>query len=178
MTKFELITLVLSGINLTIILVGIVYGLIQLKLLRKTYIDDHEWNRRHSAIYSIISMSQTNFNLEKLNVKTRFMERTTPIPAKELIEIFENDPAQQVILHNFLTYYNSLAIGIKHRIFDETLMREERGSLMIRIYQTFEPYINYRREKFQAKVWCDYEEVINMWKSERTEVKWRDELGT
>ena len=178
MSLYEILTAALTSINLIVVSIGIGYGLLQLKLLRKTYEDDHEWNRRHSAIYSIIGLSQANFNLGELNARIRFMERTSPIPSEEIIAVFEQDPSQQVVLHNLLTYYNSLAIGIKHRIFDEVLMREERGSLMIRIYETFEPYIKHRREKFQAKVWCDYEEIINKWRSERrTEIKWRNELG-
>jgi len=49
MTTYEISQIIIQVASAVLVFGGLIYASLQLKLLRKTHVDEHEWNRRKAA---------------------------------------------------------------------------------------------------------------------------------
>ena len=78
----------------------------------------------------------------------------------ELIEYFNNNPSHYKDFINVFNYYNKLGVGLKTGIYHIEILDQSKGGLIIRRYERFQSYINYRRIKTPL-AWKEYEYLVN-----------------
>lgn len=183
MTDYEIFSLIISGITLVTVIVGLVYGGIQLKHAafqisetRRIHQENHDWNRRLAAQealraynYSLLS-SPLQDVFDYLNV-------SEPIPLAKLTEEFANNPKLQPDLHQLLNYYEGLARGIHQSLFDEEIVKSARKNAMMMAEKAFTNYLDKRRENVNPHAWRELSSLISRWRSQDNHVPTRAQTG-
>jgi hypothetical protein len=95
-----------------------IYTTRQLKLLRITYRDLHDWNRRKAAQDAIDNMQGIADDTPLLDDKFKIMERNDPIPLVQIRQECEADSHVRTVLHRRLNYFESLAVGVNQAVLD------------------------------------------------------------
>lgn len=163
--------------SLLFLIVSIFYTGRQLKLLRLTHADNHDWNRRKSAQDLTMELNSLLADTEELHKKLKVINRTEPIPVSEILDVISNDPSIQLKIHKVLNIYSSVARGVLNGVYDREVIAEARRAAMIKTYDSFSSYISYRRKESIPTLWNYYESLVNQWKRENTERKTREETG-
>jgi len=60
-------TLLVQAITGILIGIGLIYGGKQVSLLKKTHLDNHDWNRRHAAQQAVENVHKKFTEINKLN---------------------------------------------------------------------------------------------------------------
>lgn len=146
------------------VMISVVYAAYQLKLIRKTHSDNHDWNRRKAAqdltVELVATLSETSDLHKALNV----INRTEPIPVSEILDAINKDPSIQLKINKVLNLYSSLSRGVSSGIYDEDVIWISRGEAMLKTYNSFSSYIIYRRNESLPNVWRSFEQLANKWK--------------
>ncbi len=78
------VKLVLQALTLLAIVVGLGFTFYQLHLLRKTYVDAHDWNRRKAAQDAALQTSQLAQDMDLLHRTFEIRTRLDPLPLKRI----------------------------------------------------------------------------------------------
>jgi RecB family endonuclease NucS len=165
---------IISGLA---IIISVMYAGYQVKLLRKTHTDNHDWNRRKSAQDLTMELNNTLKDTEILHQKLNVINREEPIPLQEILDAIQEDPAMQLMINKVLNIYSSIARGILNGVYDREIIEISRRTAMIDTYNAFSSYVMYRRDERGSDVWGRLESVVNRWKNEKTTQKSRDLTG-
>ena len=150
------------------VIISVIYASYQLKLLRKTHVDNHEWNRRKSAQDLAMNLNQILGDTAVLHERLQVINRKESIPLKEILGAIEEDSTLQLKIQKVLNIYSSVASGILNGVYDRKIIEEARKGAMIKTYDAFSSYINHRREESIPTLWESLESLTNEWKRDLT----------
>ena len=183
MTNYEIYSLFIDGFIALIALGGFVYAGIQLKKtteqteqLRAAYEineADHDWNRRIASQDALKEYNQSTISSGlQLQSEFNYLSHTESIPLEKIEERFNNHPNLQLKLHQLLNFYEGLARGIFHNVYDEKIIKAARYNAMKKAFRAFNSYIESRRKNLSPDAWSDLELLINQWKAdEKNKIK-------
>lgn len=164
-------------ISLLLLIVSVLYTGRQLKLLRLTHADNHDWNRRKSAQDLTMELNNLLNDMEELHKKLKVINRVEPILLDEISVAISEDSSIQLKIHRVLNIYSSVARGVLNGVYDRDVIASARRAAMIKTYDSFSSYISNRRKEGIPTLWNDYESLVNQWKSDETEQKSRKQTG-
>ena len=172
MTNYEIYSLLMDGFTALIALGGFVYAGIQLKKtteqLRAAYEineADHDWNRRIAAQDALKEYNQSILSSE-LQSEFNYSNCTESIPLKKIEEGFNKHPNLQAELHQLLNFYEGLARGVFHGVYDEKIIKAARYNSMRKVFRAFNSYIESRRRASSPTAWKDSESLVDQWKAD------------
>lgn len=172
MTSYEIYSLLMDGFTALIALGGFVYAGIQLKKttekLRAAYEinkADHDWNRRLASQDALKEYNRSIISSE-LQSEFNYLNCTESIPLSKIEEGFTKHPNIQAGLHQLLNFYDSLARGIFHKVYDEKIIKAARHNAMKQVFRAFNSYIDERRTKLSPAAWKDLESLIHKWQAD------------
>ena len=94
MTEYEIISIAISSITAIIAFVGVLYMSFQLKA-------NHDWNRRIAAQEALKEYNQSALS-SNLQSEFDYLNRSEPIPLRDVLEKFGQRPELQLELHQML----------------------------------------------------------------------------
>lgn len=161
----ETVSLIVD-ISIPLIMVaGFYLAFTQLREIRKTHQENHDWNRRIAAQEALRSYPYSILSAD-LQEEFDYLNKSDSISIEKIKEAFDRAPNLQKDLHQLLNFYESLARGIHQQIFDEDVVKAARMGAMIRTERAFRNYINRRREISSPNAWSDYTRIVSHWRSE------------
>ena len=72
-----------------------------------------------------------------------------------------------------LNFFEGLAFGVNHRVYDEKLIQDAYDDVMKLTLFQFKDYINHHRHAGHANAWLEVEQLLVRWKSEQDAVQAR-----
>ncbi len=168
MSNFEIISIILSVVNIVITVTGLCFAYKQLVANYKIKRADFEWNKRLEA--KNILREYRNLSVDLLVDKFDFLNRKNPIPLHEIQEAIQEDKQVQKQLHDLLNFYQGLANGIEHHVYDSDVIRSSRETAMKNTVRAFSLFIDMRREK-SPTAWGSLTRIINEWDKQPTPVR-------
>jgi len=166
----EVLKLILQTLSLVFIGLSLLYAGKQLKLLKKTHADNHDWNRRKAAQDAAMLRQKrfTTENIRLINEELDYLNSSDPIPLKTFKAKVKSEPNLKGACHNFLNYYEALARGVNQRIYDEEVTKEALKTVMTKAFNRFFPYIQHRRSTLNPEAWSNLENLVNKWSHEKS----------
>lgn len=170
MTNYEIYSLLMDGFTALIALGGFVYAGIQLKKtteqLRTAYEineADHDWNRRIASQVALEKYNQSILSSE-LQSEFNYLDCIESIPLEKIEEGFNKHPNLKAELHQLLNFYEGLARGIFHKVYDEKIIKAARYNAMRKVFRAFNSYIESRRDN-SPHAWEQLESLVDQWKA-------------
>ncbi len=168
MTNYEILNLIVTSVSAAFVGISILLLARQLKLATKMHSDNHDWYRRIETQNAITKIRE--LDVDALNEKFGYVNRSEPIPLNEVQEAFEENPNLQLLLHKVLNFYEGLANGVFLGTYDEKIIKANRRGTMQRELSRFKYYIDYRRNSGnRPTAWAGYERLLNQWKQQAIE---------
>lgn len=155
--------LIFDSLSLFGVIAGLIYTGFQIRLLSNQYRDFHEWNRRkasHDSIDRFIALADGN---KKLDEAFNYLTSKDPIPLKEIVKAINEEPELRAALHRLLNYLESLAIGVRHGVLDDDIIRDTFKGVFLIVKTQFSEYIDDRRRNYQSAAWSEIDLRINKW---------------
>ncbi len=150
----------------TVALFAVLVGLLQLRLLRLSYVDLHDWNRRKAAQDAVDSVEHIAADTPLLDCKFQTMGKHDPIPLQKILDACESTVEVQTAIHRRLNWFESLAGGVKQGVFDEEVIRDAYERVFRNTYSQFSEYIRHRRNSDSYDAWSEFGHVIERWDQE------------
>ena len=174
----ELAKLMLQAIQLIVVTTGLGYTAYQIRLLRISYRDLHDWNRRKSAQDAIEGLTVLAPVTKVLNEHFDFLENNDPIPLEILQQKCEQNVELRGCIHKLLNTYEDLAVGVFQRVYDESIIYEAMGWVIPTTLHQFNGYIRHKRLHGSANAWTQVERLSMRWSEDRNRaVRERDMTG-
>lgn len=171
MTNYEVYSLLIAGFTALIALGGFVYAGIQLRAAYKINKADNDWNRRIAAQDALKEYNQSLLSSE-LHSEFNYSNCTESIPLKKIEEGFNKNQNLEAELYQLLNFYEGLARGIFHGVYDEEIIKAARYNAMRKVFRAFNSYIERRRKISSPAAWKDLESLVDQWKAdEKNETK-------
>lgn len=165
----ESVKVALQAATLLAVVVGLGFTFYQVRLLRKSYVDLHDWNRRKAAQDAVERIEVISRDTPLLHQKFRILTENTPIPLQDILRECENDDAVRVAINRRLNYFQSLAIGMEQRVFDKAIIRRSYENIFRRTHNQFKEYIEHRRDIGGRETWRDFVNTTGQWETDSGE---------
>ena len=159
------------------VLITVFFASYQLKLIRKTHVDNHDWNRRKAAQDLTMELTETLGDTAILHQRLQVINRKEAIPLDEILEAIEEDPVLQLKIQKVLNIYSVVSSGILNGVYDKEIIENSRRKAMIKTFDAFSAYITYRRKESIPTLWSPLESIVNKWKSDLTITETRELTG-
>lgn len=163
----ETVRTLLQALQLIVVAIGLAYTSYQVKLLRRNYMDTHEWNRRkaaHDGLNDFIALAAGN---KLINEAFSFMESNDPIPLAQVQMKCGEVGELRAAIHRLLNTYEAIATSVYHGVYDEAIIKEAMEYVMpLTIFQ-FSEYIEHRRNHGSREMWRVAERLCRKWKEEQ-----------
>lgn len=178
MTDYELYSLVISFFTLIVAIGGIYMALRQLKTtqemtllqLKENYdikVKEYQWNKAVYAQEKLATFKDINISALKLNDKLDYLNNNQVLKLELILDEISKNPEIKVNIHDILNFYESLARGVKHGIYDEKVIKAAREGAMRRMVKSYKKYIEYRREIEQhPNAWNYLTDLVNKWEDD------------
>jgi hypothetical protein len=167
MTSHQILQLLLQFFTLGAVISGLVYSGYQLKLLRRQYHDLHEWNRRKAAQDAIdffVNLAEGN---KLINEVFNFLESNDPISLVRVQDECTKHAELRSAIHRLLNFLEGLAIGTRHAVLDESLIRDAFIGVMDIVLLQFSEYIQHRRRHSRSDAWEELETTVKHWQAQK-----------
>jgi len=164
-------------VSVLVLVFSVLYASRQLKLLRLTHSDNHDWNRRKSAQDLTMELNIILGDTEDLHKKLNVINRVEPIPLSDIDKAINEDPSVQLKINKMLNIYSSVARGVLNGVYDREIIATARRRAMIKTYDSFSSYISKRRKESIPTLWIYYEHLVIQWKGEITKKEPRELTG-
>ncbi|GGG34868.1 hypothetical protein GCM10011344_39560 [Dokdonia pacifica] len=190
MTNYEIWSLIISLITITITISGLLYAGNQIKLARKQlnsaletieltreiHKDNHDWNRR-IASQNVINSFRNQNKTKELRESLDQIDINDAIPLDTIISKFKTDMDLQGYIHSVLNTFEGFSRGVNQGIYDEEVIKTALMGTMTRYFNCFRPYIVHIRKVRNPELYSEYESLINIWKTKMSEPKTRTRIG-
>lgn len=167
MTKYEIISCIISIISMILVLAGVIYAGIQLFIMRKVNKNIHEWNRRKTTYDLLKDFSSGYFPelLDELNSMSKLhIDQSTNygLVFKQIQSESQHDFDRK--LSQVLNFFEGIAISIKNHIIDEDICYDY-AALIYQIYYNWSiSYIRKRRNELgEPSLYIDFENLSKRW---------------
>lgn len=158
----QIITILIAG-------VGISIAIYQLRLLRVTYCDFHDWNRRKAALEAVNKVfTAVAGDTPLLQDKFQILSSSDEIPLDRVRHECETDPKVRAALHRRLNFLEGLAIGIDQKVLDEMVVQKAFEPVCIKTVCQFKKYIEHRRNTGSQDAWKDLDDLCVKWQEAKT----------
>lgn len=162
----ESVKVTLQAATLLAVVVGLGFTFYQVRLLRLSYVDLHDWNRRKAAQDAVERIEVISKDTPLLNQKFRILTESNRIPLQDILCECEGDQEVRMALNRRLNYFQSLAGGIQQGVFDEEIIRHSYENVFRRTYNQFREYIDYRRDNAGRETWRDFVNITGRWETD------------
>ncbi len=159
------------------VVVGLVYAGYQIRLLRQTHRDNHDWNRRKCAQEIVMEVGMNISNFRDLSRDLNLFNRHEPIPLSELDEAFKENPDLELKVLEILNIFEGLARGIKHNVYDRDIVTNARRFSMIRMHEALMNYLTNRKKERSVEIYPNFDALVNEWRMEKSAVDNRQSTG-
>lgn len=155
----------LSLIYVLVSLGMLAYVVRQLKEMRIIHEDNHEWNRRNASIELIKDYAKIRRGpVAKLQNKFKYLTTDVSLDGTKVKEIFDTDAEIRIALTTLLNFYENLAVGISHGVFDDAVLHDSLGFVIPKTYDKFKPFIQQMRiANGIADLYCELEWLVSEW---------------
>jgi len=169
--------MLLQCVTTVAVVVGLILTLRQIRLLRISYRDLHDWNRRKAAHDAASAWAQFAEDTAKLESCFHFSDGIDAVSLEDTKTAFARDPLAQASLHRKLNYLESVASGVNHRVLDDDVIRSAFFTVLRKNLHRFASYIADRREK-SPELWVDVRDLAAKWDADDQHRRERDRTGT
>lgn len=189
--SIEVVKLILQGLTLLTVVVGLVFTIYQLHLLRRSYVDAHdqlhllrqsyvdahEWNRRKAAQEAIETVRDLADDTPLLDEKFQIMSRNHPHSLEQVTAECDASGEVRTALHKRLNHFEMMAIGVKQGVLDEQVVKEAYKVMLRRSVNLFCHYIEHRRNTGNPEAWLTFETLSKKWVEEERSSQPRKRTG-
>ena len=190
MSKYEVLSIIISTSALFLTLGGLIYAAYQIKLAReqlksgisainlskKVHQENHDWNRRMAAQEAIVMFRNKNKTRE-LREALGQIDINDAIPLQLIHDKFKTNSDLQSYIHSVLNTFEGYARGISQGIYDEEVIKTALKGTMVRYFSCFHPYIKHIRDTRNPDLFNEFEGIVNKWRSESTPTNQREITG-
>ena len=162
MTLFQTLQLAMQGVTTIAVIVGISLTLRQLRLLRLSYRDLHDSNRRRAAHDAAVDWAKFADDGVKLETCFTFRDVHDVVLLDESTGVFAVEPSAKASLHRVLNHLESVANGVNHGVLDEKVIRSAYVTVFRKYLRRFAPYIEDRRSRY-PELWVDARDLASQW---------------
>lgn len=162
----ETTKVVLQAAALIVLLVGLLLTIRQIRLLRLSYVDLHDWNRRKAAQDAVDNVEHIAADTPLLDGKFQIMSKNDPIALKSILGACESTVEVQTAIHRRLNWFESLAGGVKQGVFDEEVIKDAYQRVFRSTHRQFSEYIDHRRNADSYDAWSEFGDMIERWDQE------------
>jgi len=131
----------------------------QLFLLHRTLKADHERKRKQATIEFVGASWREN----RTQIESKL--GTNRLNENQLKEIRE-DVETEGILKNFLNAVEHLAVGLNSGVYDKEILYRMNGTLMVIMYDRYEPYITLIRKDYSS-AYIEFENIVTEFKNRK-----------
>lgn len=137
----------------------------QIRVASKQLKDNNEWNKIQASI-SIINRYNGIIN----QIDTRLLEKIKLLSLQERdlqiteINLLLENTSNRKQLFLLCNYFEELALGIKFKYFNETIVMEQLYTPVVRNYENLNAYIHLRRIETKMNVCGNFEWLAKRWK--------------
>ena len=166
MPTHDTIRTALQALQLVAFLGGFIFTIRHLRILSHQYRDLHDWNRRKAsqdALDAWVEMAGTS-NL--INDAFNFLEHNDPLPLTLIQEKYGASPELRAAIHRLLNFFEGLAVGVKHGVYDEALIKTAFATVMEHVLFQFRDYTESRRRSGQSDSWLEAETLVSQWQAQ------------
>lgn len=164
LTRYELISLVISAISAVFLLIGFYVTVITIR-------KNHDWNRRYKSMEALAAATDQSriADLQILNKCLKYSDSYEPIQLDLIDSKVEENPQLLHILLNRLNIFELYAIGVFNGVYDEEVMKHAVEAVMDRAYFRFENFIKRRKES--NSTYCEhFESIVIKWRNDKRKV--------
>ncbi len=147
----------------------------QIKMQSEIHRQNHEWNRRIETQKALDVYSRLE-SVVTLNKKFEFMQKKHAIPCEEILIAVE-DGSMRVHVARLLSYYENLSNGVALGIYDESIIKSARRTVMITTHEAFSAYMDYERKERNPLAYTQFRTLIDKWKKEARQAPALSQLG-
>lgn len=165
LTDFEKYTLVLTTIGTVLVGAGLFFTGYQIWHNTRIQKEQNDWNQRVAAQKAISESHEVDLK-RQLEVTFGFISDPRSLSIETINIALENEPELVAVLNRVLNVYEGYARGVAQSIYDEAVIKDARVYAMVRTFDIFHEYIDYRRSLGHPTVWEKYEKLVKKWKSE------------
>jgi hypothetical protein len=160
----DIIRILLQIATPAILAIGLWLTLRQLRLLRQSYVDQHDWNRRKAA-QDAIQTTQKSIGEDTplLNEKFQVMTSYDTIPLDQIRDECDADPKVRMAIHRRLNTFEELAVGVHQGVFDEDVLNAAYKEVFRRTRNRFREYIDHRRSIGTDAAWKEFDNLTQEW---------------
>jgi hypothetical protein len=140
-------------------------------LLRSQISKGHEWNRRIAAQ----DLTNQMIRGEVLDVRQRLDQYCNfydPLHNYSVCVNDDNKNELDFLLKIFLSYFEGVALGIKHNIYDEDIVYEYLGSIIPEVYRWSEGYVrDFRNKAGDDTIFLELTDLAKKWQIKNEDLK-------
>lgn len=137
--NYQLASFIVNVLTLAVLLLSVFVVSKQIK-------KQHEWNRRRAAQDLTYHMTETNFQ----NIRSelgQYAHWYEPSHTYTSVATPENKEKLDNLLRIYLSYFEGVALGIKHHVYDEDIAYEYFGAMIPEAYRWGKPYVDELRKR-------------------------------
>jgi hypothetical protein len=165
MTEFEIYSLWLGIVGIFLVVPGLVFAGYQIYQSTLIQRENHAWNMKVSAQQAVAATHEVDFKMQ-LETELPFIRTSERLSIEVIHKKLDDKPELVAILHRLLNVYESYARGIDQKIYDEEVIKDSRGIVMIKMYDVFIEYVEFRRQQDHPAIWDKFEKMTNKWRVE------------
>jgi len=177
MTNLQLVQVVLQSVSVAVVVVGFFVAVRQLRLVMRSFVDLHDWNRRKAAQDACHEWREYAEDAVLLENTFRFRDSHGLVELSKLLSTFNTDTKAQASLHRILNYFEAIANGTRNGVFDEPIIRDAFCGVFDLHVQRFGAYIEYRRSHGAPKAWIEMQDLAEKWQRDDRGRIQRDSTG-
>ena len=176
MTTFQWAQLSLQAISAIGVIVALSLTIRQIRLLRASYVDLHDWNRRKAAQDATHEWKEYAADSVALEDKFHFRQLDGVVELAVLTNTFKEDLKLRASLHRILNYFEAIANGVRNGVFDESVIHDAFCAVFDLHIHRFGQYIKHRRAS-GATIWIEFDELNQKWVKKDQERPRRSNTG-
>jgi hypothetical protein len=136
-------------------LIAIVVGIIQ-------YMRTSNWNKRVYAKQAVERLDN-NLSVQFLHQLARSDGKTNNDTVS--VSEFENlEKDDQLHVYEALNCYEGIASGVNEKLYNENIVKKDRGSSVVKIFKSYEPIIKYRRDETKIDtLYTEFQKLALKW---------------
>jgi len=162
--NYQFASLIVNVLTLAALLLSVFVVSMQIR-------KQHEWNRRRAAQDLTQHMIQGDFHSIrwKLGKYAHWYEASYTYAD---VATPENKEELDNLLKVYLSYFEGVALGIKHHVYDEDIAYEYFGAMIPEVYRWAKPYIDdLRRRADEPTIFIELITTAQRWQKKNTEFK-------
>ena len=165
MTEYEIYSLWMSGVGVLLIVPGLFFAGYQIRQNTLVQRANQIWNMKVSAQQAIAAAHEVELKMQ-LERELLYISNSKRIGISVFLEKIEKNPELTAGINHLLNVYERYARGITQQIYDEEIIKNARGVAMIKMFDVFVEYIEYRREQDHPALYDEFENIVKKWRSE------------